>query len=113
MGCVVCAVILGFFGGTILEFGISVLYPRYTNFPRLSIGGGTLLALLWTVTLLSYWLLRDRMDEERIRLPFFMILIPATIQPVCFAFYNFLRVVLFVWYDSELDGAIYVMTPIV
>lgn len=175
MGCVVCAVILGFFGGTIIEFGISVLYPRYTNFPRLSIGGGTLLALLWTVTLLSYWLLQDRMDEERIRLPFLMILIAATIQPVCFAFYNFLRVVLFfrialvpmtaqlydalfqrkednkalallerytpalyrillcvydqkwfqiaaqlilfavlfVWYDSELDGAIYVMTPIV
>lgn len=175
MGCGVCAVILGFFGDTIIEFGISVFYPRYTNFPRLSIGGGTLLALLWTVTLLSYWLLRDRMDESRIRLPFLMILIAATIQPVCFAFYNFLRVVLFfrialvpmtaqlyvalfrkktgnralalmerytpalhrlvlrvydrkwfqiaallilftvlfVWYDSELDGAVYVMAPIV
>lgn len=175
MGCGVCAVILGFFGDAIIEFGITVLYPRYTNLSRLSIGGGTLLALLWTVTLLSYWLLRDRMDDDRIRLPFLMILIAATIQPVCFAFYNFLRVVLFfrialvpmtaqlyealfrskegnralalmarytpalhrvllsvydkkwfqiaaqlilfavlfVWYNSELDGAVYVMAPIV
>ena len=175
LGCGLCAVILGFFGDAIIEFGIAVFYPLYTNYPRLSIGGGTLLALLWTVTLLSYWLLRDRMDEDRIRLPFLMILIAATIQPVCFAFYNFLRIVLFfrialvpmtaqlyealfrrkegnqalallerfapglhravlriydrtwfriaallilfavlfVWYDSELDGAVYVMAPIV
>lgn len=175
IGCGAFSVILGFFGDAIIEFGIAVLYPRYANFPRLSIGGGTLLALLWTVTLLSYWLLRDRMDEGRVRLPFLMILIAATIQPVCFAFYNFLRVVLFfrialvpmtaqlyealfrrkegnralallarhtptlhravlsvydkkwfqaaaqlilfailfVWYNSELDGAVYVMAPIV
>ena len=174
IGCAGGAVVLGFFGDKIIDFGIRVLYPRYTTFPRLSIGGGTLLALLWTVTLLSYWLLRDRMDEDRIRLPFLMILIAATIQPVCFAFYNFLRVVLFfrialvpmtaelyvalfrrkegnralallerytpalhravlriydkkwfqvaaqlilfavlfVWYDSELDGAVYIMAPI-
>lgn len=115
------------------------------------------------------------MVDDRIRLPFLMILIAAAIQPVCFAFYNFLRVVLFfrialvpmtaqlyealfrskegnralalmarytpalhrvllsvydkkwfqiaaqlilfavlfVWYNSELDGAVYVMAPIV
>ncbi len=93
--CGVCSVILGFFGPSIIEFGIAVIYPRYTNFPRLSIGGGTLLAMLWVVTLLAYWLLRDRLDEDRVRLPFLMILIAATIQPVCFAFYNWLRVVLF------------------
>lgn len=92
--CGGCAVVLGMFGSEIIEFGIRVFYPRYTNFPRLSLGGGTLLALLWTVVVLSYWLLGDRMDDPRVRLPFFMILIAATIQPICFAFYNFFRIVL-------------------
>ncbi len=175
---VVCgffSVVLGLLGGPIIEFGISVIYPRYENFPRLVIGGETLLALLWVVVLLSYWLLQDRMNEDQIRLPFLMVLIAATIQPVCFAFYNWLRVVLFfrialvpmcahlyvalferkegnaalalmqshtpclykvvisiydklwfkiaaqlilfavlfVWYVSELDGAVYVMAPII
>lgn len=86
---------MGIFGKPIIEFGIAVIYPRYTNFPRLSIGGGTLLALLWVVTLLSYWLLHDRLNEDHVRLPFLMVLIAATIQPICFAFYNWLRVVLF------------------
>lgn len=94
LSCGVCAVILGMFGREIIEFGIRVFYPRYTNFPRLSLGGGTLLALLWTVVFLSYWLLKERMEDPRIRLPFFMVLIAATIQPVCFAFYNFFRIVL-------------------
>lgn len=93
--CGVCAVVLGIFSRPIIEFGISVIYPRYENFPRLVMGGGTLLALLWVVVLLSYWLLRDRLDQDHIRLPFLMVLIAATIQPVCFGFYNWLRVVLF------------------
>lgn len=95
MACGVCAVILGFLGDEIIEFGISVIYPRYEKFPRLVIGGDTLLALLWVVTLLSYWLLKDRMDDPKVRIPFLMILVAATIQPICFAFYNWLRVVLF------------------
>lgn len=173
--CGGCAVILGFLGRPIIEFGIAVIYPRYENFPRLVIGGETLLAMLWVVVLLSYWLLGDRLNQDQIRLPFLMVLIAATIQPVCFAFYNWLRVVLFfrialvpmcahlyvalferkegnpalallersapgiyrvilpvyekrwfriaaqlvlfavlfVWYVSELDGAVYAMAPIV
>lgn len=173
-GCAICSVILGIFGDEIIEFGILTIYPRYENFPRLVIGGDTLLALLWVVTLLSYWLLRDRMNDPKVRLPFLMVLVAATIQPVCFSFYNWLRVVLFfrialvpitvhlyialfqkkegnkalamikryapnlyavilplydgkwfclvtqlilfailfVWYVSELDGAVYVMAPI-
>ena len=95
IGCGVVSGILGFFGPQIIEFGIAVIYPRYENFPRLVIGGETLLALLWVVTLLSFWLLRDRMEEDQIRLPFLMILIAATLQPICFAFYNWLRIVLF------------------
>ena len=168
------AVVLGFFGNAIIDLGIALLYPKYALFPRLSIGGYTLLALLWVVTLLSSWVFRQRMDDPRVRIPFLMILTAATIQPVCFAFYNWLRIVLyfrvalaaitaelfvelfqnkenvvlalvnkvspklhgqivklydtkwfslamqlvlfavlFVWYVSELDGAVYRMAPIV
>lgn len=174
IGCAVLAVILGFFGNDIIDLGIALLYPKYVLFPRLVIGGYTLLALLWVVTLLSYWVFRQRMDDPRVRIPFLMILTAATIQPVCFAFYNWLRIVLyfrvalaaitaelfvelfqnkenvvlalvnkvspklhgqivklydtkwfslamqlvlfallFVWYVSELDGAVYRMAPIV
>ncbi|MGN0977628.1 MAG: EpsG family protein, partial [Faecousia sp.] len=91
----IVSAILGIFGRPIIEFGIAVIYPRYTNFTRESEGGETLLALLWVITLLSYWLFRDRMDDGRIRLPFLMILIAAAIQPICFAFYNWLRIVLY------------------
>ena len=174
IGCAGLAVVLGFFGNDIIDLGIALLYPKYAMVPRLSIGGYTLLALLWVVTLLSYWVFRNRMDDPRIRIPFLMILTAAPIQPVCFAFYNWLRIVLyfrvalaaitaelfvelfqnkenvvlalvnkvspklhgqivklydtkwfslamqlvlfavlFVWYVSELDGAVYRMAPIV
>lgn len=89
------AVVLGLFGRPILEFGISVIYPRYADMELLRLGGETLLALLWVVTLLSYWLLRERMDEDRVRIPFLMTLIGAAIQPLCFTFFWWLRVVLF------------------
>lgn len=174
IGCAGLAAVLGFFGNAIIDLGIALLYPKYVLFPRLVIGGYTLLALLWVVTLLSYWVFRQRMDDPRVRIPFLMILTAATIQPVCFAFYNWLRIVLyfrvalaaitaelfvelfqnkenvvlalvnkvspklhgqivklydtkwfslamqlvlfavlFVWYVSELDGAVYRMAPIV
>lgn len=173
--CGVCSLILGCFSRPIIEFGIDVFYPQYEHFPREYMGGETLLALLWVVTLLSYWLLHDRLNEPKVKLPFLMVLIAATIQPICFAFYNWLRIVLnfrialvpmtvylytalfertegnkalqilerhapklhakvlplygktwfrvaaqlilfavlFVWYESELDGAVYVMAPII
>ena len=95
IGCAGLAVVLGFFGNDIIDFGIALLYPKYALFPRLVAGGYTLLALLWVVTLLSYWVFRDRMDQPRIRIPFLMVLTAATIQPVCFAFYNWLRIVLY------------------
>ena len=174
IGCAGLAAVLGLFGNAVIDLGIALLYPKYALFPRLSIGGYTLLALLWVVTLLSYWVFRQRMDDPRVRIPFLMILTAATIQPVCFAFYNWLRIVLyfrvalaaitaelfvelfqnkenvvlalvnkvspklhgqivklydtkwfslamqlvlfavlFVWYVSELDGAVYRMAPIV
>lgn len=93
--CGACAVILGLLGKPIIEFGIATIYPQYATFTRETEGGETLLAVLWVVTLLSYWVFRDRLDEDRIRLPFLMLLIAATIQPICLAFYNWLRIVLY------------------
>lgn len=175
IGCAAVSVLLGFLGRPIIRFGIRVIYPRYLPHELESIGGGTLLALLWVVVLLSYWALRNRMEDPDIRLPFLMILTAATIQPICFAYFWWLRVVLFfriglvpmsaqlytalfrrkednkllallervsprlhrsalqaydkkwfqiatqlvmfavlfVWYVSELDGAVYIMAPIV
>lgn len=173
--CGGASVLLCLFGKPIIRFGIAVIYPRYLEYPLLTDGGYTLLALLWVITLLSYWLLGDRMDDPNVRIPFLMLLIGATIQPICFSFFWWLRVVLFfrvalvpmtaqlytalfcrketnkalallerytpklhtavlsvydktwfravtqlllfavlfVWYESELDGAVYVMAPIV
>ena len=95
LGCVAVSAVLGLFGEPIIRFGISVIYPRYLNYPLERMGGGTLLALFWAVTLLAYWLLRDRMDRPEIRIPFLMVLIAAVIQPICFTFFWWLRVVLF------------------
>ena len=94
-GCAALSVVLGIFGRQIIRFGIAVIYPRYLTHPLQVMGGETLLALLWTVTLLSYWVLKDRLNEPAVRLPFLMILIAATIQPICFAFFWWLRIVLF------------------
>ena len=167
------SVFLGLFGKPIIRFGIAVIYPRYLNYPLLTDGGYTLLALLWVITLLSYWLLHHRLEDPSVKIPFLMVLVAAMIQPVCFAFFWWLRVVLFfrialvpmtahlyntlfldpdnkamgllqhyapglhaalvpmygkrwfrvaaqlilfavlfVWYESELDGAVYIMAPI-
>lgn len=171
--CGAASILLSIFGKPIIEFGIAVIYPRYLKYPRIIDGGYTLLALFWVIALLSYWLLRDRMKNPCVKIPFMMILTAAMIQPICFTFFWWLRVVLFfrialvpmtahlydalfldpnnkamqllqrlspklhgailplygkrwfrvvcllilfavlfVWYDSELDGANYVMAPI-
>lgn len=172
--CAAASILLSFFGKPIIEFGIAVIYPRYLKYPRLTDGGYTLLALFWVIVLLSYWLLHDRLKEPAVRIPFLMVLTAAMIQPICFTFFWWLRVVLFfrialvpltaylycelfenannkamllfarylpklytrlmplyrktwfrlgaqlalfavlfVWYVSELDGAVYVMAPVV
>ncbi len=93
--CGLSSIVLGLFGKQIIQFGIAFIYPRYHWRELLNMGGYTLLALLWVVTLLAYWLLHDRLTDPKVRLPFLMILVAATIQPVCFAYYNWFRVVLF------------------
>lgn len=95
VACALCAVFLGLFSRPIIEFGIAHIYPRYTDVPRLVIGGKTLLVVLWVVVLFSYWLLKGQLQDSRVRIPFLMVLIAATIQPVCFAFYDWCRIVLF------------------
>ncbi len=89
------SVLLGFLGPTIIEIGIQLIYPRYAKFAREYLGGETMLVILWLITLFSYWVFRDRLNEDKIRLPFLMMLIAATIQPVCFAFTQWLRIVLY------------------
>jgi len=93
--CAAASVVLAIFGKPIIRFGIRLIYPRYLEYPLLTEGGYTLLALFWVIALLSYWLLRDRLEDPKVRIPFLMILVAATIQPICFSFFWWLRVVLF------------------
>lgn len=93
--CGIVSVVLSVFGKPIIRFGIRVIYPRYLEYPLLTEGGYTLLALLWVISGLSYWLLRDRLEDPFVRIPFLMVLVGATIQPICFSFFWWLRVVLF------------------
>lgn len=71
-----------------------VFLPLYWLY-RLPINRWLLLALLWVVTLLSCWLLDHKMEDPKVRIPFLMVLIGATIQPLCFTLFWWLRVVLF------------------
>lgn len=89
------AVFLSFFGEPIIRFGITYIYSAYQNNTLESRGGGTLLTMMWVVVLLGYWLLRDRMDDPRIRISFQMLLTAASIFPMCFIFFWWLRVALF------------------
>lgn len=167
------AILAGCFCEPIMTFILTYVYEYHPMY-HIRDGGETLLVVLWILTLLSYWILKDRMNDGRVRLAFIMLLIAAVLQPVCFAFYNWLRIVLyfrvalapitaelfvelferkenvllalvnkispklhgqilklydtkwfslvmqlvlfavlFVWYVSELDGAVYRMVPIV
>lgn len=84
----------GLFCEQIMDFILNNIIT-YHEIYHIRDGGETMLIVLWVVVLLSYWLLKERMNEATIRLPFLMVLTAAVLQPVCFAFYNWLRVVLF------------------
>lgn len=93
--CAAMAIVLNFLAEPILDFAIARIYPSYLTYLRQVDGGYTLLALLWVVILLSYWLLRDRMHEPDVRISFQMLLAAAMIQPICFSWDTFSRIVLF------------------
>lgn len=92
MGAV--SVALGIFGQPLVRFVTQFVY-KYEEFYFVSDGGVTMAVVLWVFTLLVYWLMHDRLEEPRVKIPFMMILLAATLQPVCLVFYNWLRIVLF------------------
>lgn len=94
MAAAAAAVIGGVFCQSIMSFILAYVYEYHPMY-HISDGGENLLLVLWVMVLLSYWLLGDRMSEPKIKLPFIMLLIAAALQPICFAFYTWFRVVLF------------------
>lgn len=88
------AVVGGVFCKPIMNFILTYVYEYHPMF-HIADGGYNLLMVLWILVLFSWWLLGDRMDDPKVRLPFLMALSAAALQPICFAFYNWLRVVLF------------------
>lgn len=94
LGGVAIAIVGGVFCQPIMSFILTYVY-QYHDMYHISDGGQNLLVALWIVVLLSYWLLKDQMEDGKVKLPFLMVLSAAALQPVCFAFYNWLRVVLF------------------
>lgn len=94
LGGAAFAFVCGVFCKPIMSFILTYVYEYHTMY-QIADGGETLLVVLWIVMLLSYWLLKDRMEDGNIKLSFMMILAAAALQPVCFAFYNWLRAVLF------------------
>lgn len=87
--------VIGVLGGPILWFIRTYVYPDYPDSLLAPEGGVTMLVVLWIFTFLVYWLMRERLSENRVKLPFMMLLIAAVIQPVALTFYNWARIVLF------------------
>lgn len=82
------------FGRRLIRLAIQLALPLYRDLPLNPMGGGTLLAVLWLVTLAAWWLLEKRMEEPAVRLPLLMTLVAATAQSLCMTTYHALRVVL-------------------
>lgn len=89
-GCVAMAVL----GGPIMRFVNTYIYSYEDYFFGLD-GGFTMLAVLWIFTALVYYFMSHRLQEPKIKLLFMMMLIAAVLQPVCFTFSNWCRIVLF------------------
>lgn len=94
LGAGLVSVAFAVLGEPVVRFITRFIY-KYEEFYFVPDGGLTMTVVLWAFTLLVYWLMQDRLEEDRIKIPFMMILIAATLQPVCLAFYNWLRIVLF------------------
>lgn len=93
--CAVGSALLGLFGRQIITLGIALIYPRYENVPWEPGSGYNMFAVLWIVTLLAYWVLGRRMSEDKIRIPFLMLLTGAAIQPIAFVYGDWSRIVMY------------------
>lgn len=91
---VVACIAMAVLGGPIMRFVNTYIYSYEDYFFGLD-GGFTMLAVLWIFTLMVYWLMGHRLQEPKIKLLFLMMLVSAVIQPVCFTFSNWCRIVLF------------------
>lgn len=78
LGGAAIAVVGGVFCEPIMSFILTYVFecnPIY----HISDGGETLLAVLWIVVLLSYWILKDQMNDGKVKLPFLMVLTAAAL----------------------------------
>ena len=56
-------------------------------------GGAKLLIVLWGCVIATYIVCKNNLNDTKIKLPFIMMLIAATLQPLSFTFSNWVRVV--------------------
>lgn len=89
---VIGSFVVGLLGKPILNFLNLFVYAPGTP---LFEGGITMYVVLWVSALVVYWLLRERLEETRIKLPFIMLLLAAVLQSIAFTFSNWARVMLY------------------
>lgn len=56
-------------------------------------GGVKFLIVLWGVVIVAYVVCKEHLNDKRVKLPFMMMLIAATLQPLSFTFSTWVRVV--------------------
>lgn len=93
--CAAASAALWLVGPAVIDFCIKTFYPLYALLPRYENEGFVLFAVLWILVLLAYWLLQDKLEDGKFRVSFQMLLIAATLQPGCFHFRFWQRLVLF------------------
>lgn len=90
LACIVFGAGVGIGGKYILQF----LNFFARNKERISNNGGIkLLIILWVCVFVAYILFKEKFDESKYKIPFCMILIGATLQPLSFTFSTWVRVV--------------------
>lgn len=90
---VVCAT-MTILGQPIMQFINTYIYS-YSSASFGFRGGVSMLVILWVFALLVYGFLHHRLKEPKIKLLFMLLLLGCVLQPVCFTFSKWSRVVLF------------------
>lgn len=90
VGSLGMGMILGICGKYILRF--LNLFARNEEMVSQN-GGAKLLVVLWGCVIVAYVVCKENLNDKKIKLPFIMMLIAATIQPLSFTFSNWVRVV--------------------